>query len=127
MPKPAQFNDWPSSLEIPYGPYRAVVERIVDGDTLYVFIDPGFNQYPYHSIRLADVDAPEMFSGDAAEREKGRKARDYLAALVPVGTPVVLDTDRDRTSFARYIGWLMREDGMHINQVMTEWLTEQGF
>src|SRR5215217_2269652 len=128
MPKPAQFDDWPTQGKIPYGPYMAVVERIVDGDTLYVFIDPGLNVYPYHSIRLADVDAPELFTGDSIERDKGRKARAYLEALLPVGTQIILNTDRDRTTFGRYIGWLTRvSDGLDVNGVLTDWLTEQGF
>lgn len=128
MPKPAQFDNWPAGKEIPYGPYMASVERIVDGDTLYVFIDPGLNGYPYHSIRLGDVDAPELFTSDPIEREKGRKARAYLESLLPVGTHVILSTDRDRTTFGRYIGWLKRvSDGLDVNGVLTDWLTEQGF
>lgn len=128
MPKPAQFDNWPTGEKISYGPYMAVVERIVDGDTLYVFIDPGLNIYPYHSIRLADVDAPEMFSGDAIEREKGRQARAYLESLLPVGTQTILNTDHDRTTFGRYIGWLTRvSDGLVINDELAAWLIGQGF
>lgn len=36
MSKPSQFQGWPESLDVPYGPYRAVIERVVDGDTVHV-------------------------------------------------------------------------------------------
>ncbi len=29
--KPVQSQEWPKSLSVAYGPYRAVVERVVDG------------------------------------------------------------------------------------------------
>jgi hypothetical protein len=35
MSKPAQFQNRPDGLEVPYGPYRAVIERVVDGDTAH--------------------------------------------------------------------------------------------
>jgi hypothetical protein len=35
MTKPTQFQGWPENLDVPYGPYRAVIERVVDGDTVH--------------------------------------------------------------------------------------------
>lgn len=40
--------------------YSAVVESIVDGDTLLVRIDLGFNVWVSQRIRLRDIDAPEI-------------------------------------------------------------------
>lgn len=33
MSKPPIFEDWPATLPTPWGPYRAVVASIYDGDT----------------------------------------------------------------------------------------------
>lgn len=41
MSKPVQFQEWSESLDVPYGPYRAVVERVVDGDTVHVVASLG--------------------------------------------------------------------------------------
>jgi endonuclease YncB( thermonuclease family) len=45
MSKPAQLQEWPEGLNVPYGPYRAVIERVVDGDTVHVVVSLGFDEY----------------------------------------------------------------------------------
>lgn len=104
MPPPAEFDDFPDDLNdaVMYV-YRAVIKRVVDGDTLYVMISTGFNQYLYESLRLRGVDAPELRKGTAAERARGRLAKEFLETLAPPGTPCVVTTYKDRQSFGRYI------------------------
>ncbi len=34
--KPIQFEDFPESLDVQFGPFRAVVEHITDADTCYL-------------------------------------------------------------------------------------------
>lgn len=126
MSSPAQFQGWPDEIQPGFGPYRAVVERIVDGDTLYVFIDLGLNQYTYESIRLLDVFAPELFTSDPFEKQKGIEARNKLASLVPLGTKCLLQTERDKMTFGRYVGELILENGASVNSMMKQWLLERG-
>lgn len=114
MAKPVQFDRWPDSLPVDYGPYRCVVERVVDGDTIYVLIDCAFGIYAYESIRLMGIDAPEMFSGPPEERERGRASKAFLEALAPPGTKCLLRTDRDKTTFGRYVGSLLLADGRDV-------------
>lgn len=101
--KPRDFDGFPDALaaEAPFGPYRGIVQDITDGDTFSVLIDHGLNAYTVESIRIADIDAPELFSG--TNRAAGAAARNYLAALIPPGSPVVLHTRKDRQSFTRYV------------------------
>jgi micrococcal nuclease len=99
MSKPVQFQEWPESLNVPYGPYRAVIERVVDGDTVHVMVSLGLDEYAYRMIRIKDAFAPELFSGPPEERERGKAARDFLAALLPEGTKCRLMTERDVIPF----------------------------
>ena len=39
--------------------YRAVCERVIDGDTIDARIDLGFNVWTFVRIRLYEIDAPE--------------------------------------------------------------------
>lgn len=105
MAGPAQFNAFPRALRdlAPFGPYRAVVDRVVDGDTFYALIDLGLNEYSYQSIRLKDVNTPELNSRDPAERAKGVAARQFVAAILTPGKGVVLQTDKDKSTFGRYV------------------------
>jgi hypothetical protein len=72
--KPVQFQEWPESLSVAYGPYRAV-----DGDTVHVMVSLGVDEYAYRMVRIRDVNAPEVFSDPPEERERGKAARDFLA------------------------------------------------
>lgn len=120
MRKPGQFNNWPESLPVAYGPYRAVVDRIVDGDTIYMLISPGFNVYTYESIRIMGIDAPEIFRGTEEERARGKAAKEYLESIAPPGTQCVIRTDKDRTSFGRYSASILLQDGTDIASKMVE-------
>ena len=98
--------------------YRARIVRIVDGDSLIAELDLGLHCYHVESLRVAGVNAPELFSGD--QRESGRAARDFVAAWVEdagidrgtndIYWPFEVETFRDRQTFGRYIGHIVRKD-----------------
>jgi endonuclease YncB( thermonuclease family) len=118
--KPSEFDDFPDSLTrlAPFGPYRAVVKRWVDGDTCYLLADVGFSTYPYIVVRIADINAPELRTGE--DREAGAAARDYALQLAPEGTPVVLHSEPDTLTFGRWVGALTLPDGRDFGQAMIE-------
>jgi micrococcal nuclease len=118
MRVPEPFADFPTAMRVPFGPFRGVVEYIVDGDTFDVFVDVGFNEYRYTRIRMAGINAPEKNRGTDAERQTGLDAMRHLETLTPPGTPVILLTAKDPDSFGRYIAWVTVEDGTVINDRM---------
>lgn len=83
--------------------YKAVVTRVVDGDTIDVLIryDVGFEQVIEWCarVRLARIDAPER---RRPTYDAGVAATDWLAARIPPGSIVWLATSKD-DSFGRYI------------------------
>ena len=104
--KPSEFDGYPDELAqlAPHdAPARAVIKRVIDGDTIVALIDQRFSDYKMLTLRIAGIDTPEMFSGSDAERERGRAARDYLLSLAPLDTPVVVRTYRDKVTFNRYV------------------------
>lgn len=125
MSKPAQFADWPDDLEIGYGPYRASAERVVDADSVYAFLSPGLNKYAYESLRLKDVDAPEIFSGPVHVRAWGRAAMEELKRILPLGTKMLAVTTKDKQTFGRYEAELVLADGTTANDRINAWMREQ--
>lgn len=117
--KPSEFHDFPDNLNVPYR-YRAVVKHIVDGDTLDVLMDLGVREYTYEAIRLADLNAPEIYGRKTyeGELEDGYAAKAYLESILPVNTPVRIETFKDQRSFDRYVGRIMREDGQMVAAMM---------
>jgi micrococcal nuclease len=70
----------PSGAAQLYGPYRAEILRVVDGDTLEMDIDLWPSLRARSLVRLKGLDTPEL-RGPACERSLAQRARDYLATL----------------------------------------------
>jgi micrococcal nuclease len=87
--------------------YRATIIRVVDGDTVDVRLDLGFQVLHETRLRLAGINAPEMLARDPAERERARAATARLTALLPIGTGVMVTTEKDRREkYGRYLARL---------------------
>ena len=62
--------------------YNAILERVVDGDTIDVTLDLGFNvKLHKQRCRLAGIDTPESRTRDLAEKALGKKASARLSEL----------------------------------------------
>jgi micrococcal nuclease len=59
--------------------YTAKVLKVIDGDTLDVMIDLGFNIHHKARVRLYGVNTPESRTKDLAEKEMGLKAKTFTA------------------------------------------------
>lgn len=78
--------------------YAATIIRVVDGDTLDVILDLGFDIAVRHTLRLDGIDAPE--SRTAA----GKLAKDHLQMLIAGGIKAVVSTRKDRQEkYGRYL------------------------
>ncbi len=59
--------------------FRVVeINRVVDGDTIDVTIDLGFDLYKKERVRIAGVDTPEKRTRDLEEKELGIDATNWL-------------------------------------------------
>src|SRR5213593_4303800 len=92
--------------------YQAEVQRIVDGDTLHVRVDLGFDIRVDQILRLLGIDAPELRTAS------GREARDFLTSLLPIGTVVTVRTVKDRREkYGRYLATVLQGD-VSINDTL---------
>ena len=60
------------------------VLKVLDGDTVDVLIDLGFNVMHKTRIRLRDIDAPETRTTDVHEKAAGQRCRDRLIELLNI-------------------------------------------
>jgi len=60
--------------------YKASVVRVVDGDTLDLFVDLGFRTWQKIRVRLYGVDTPETYGvkKESAEYEAGMAAKKFV-------------------------------------------------
>lgn len=66
--------------------YKAKVEKIVDGDTIDLIADLGFETYRKVRCRLARIDAAELSTAE------GKKIKKELNNLIPVNTNVIFES-----------------------------------
>jgi len=104
--------------------YKAEVVRVIDGDTVVLNIDLGFNTIIRDEhVRLYGIDAPESRTRDLAEKEKGLAAKDFLKSILSPGDVVTFRSDRyDSTGkYGRSLGTILKTVGdqvIDVNQLM---------
>ena len=84
------------------------VHKVVDGDTIDVDIDLGFNVSYYQRVRLAGIDTPESRTTDKYEKDLGLEVKKKLGEYLANATDIVIRTEKpDSTEkYGRILGWL---------------------
>jgi len=96
--------------------YNATIIKVYDGDTVTAEVDLGFSVKMKMTLRLLDIDAPEI---RGEEREEGLKSRDWLREKI-LGKEVVIQTKKDRKGkYGRYLATIY-EGGENINIKMLQ-------
>ena len=84
------------------------VKNVVDGDTIDVVIDLGFDILFASRVRLAGIDTPESRTTDKAEKILGLEAKEYLKKQLKDVKSVVIRTEKMNSSekYGRILGWV---------------------
>lgn len=97
------------------------VKNVVDGDTIDVIIDLGFDILFSSRVRLAGIDTPESRTTDKAEKALGIEAKEYLKKHLKDAKSVVIRTEKMNSSekYGRILGWVyINGDSESINNKM---------
>jgi micrococcal nuclease len=99
-----------------YEYYIKEVTKIVDGDTIDVIIDLGFDVMFKSRVRMAGIDAPESRTRDLDEKKLGLEAKEYLKHAIESATDIVIKTEKMNSSekYGRILGWVFL-DGSDIS------------
>ena len=101
------------------------INRVVDGDTIDVTIDLGFDLYKKERVRIAGVDTPEKRTRDLEEKELGIDAtnwlKDKLEGAVNGDDDLIIRTELDGGvgKYGRLLGWCYIGDAdLSLNEQM---------
>jgi|TARA_R100000406_G_scaffold69908_3_gene50256 micrococcal nuclease len=101
------------------------IVKVVDGDTIDVIIDLGFDLYKKERVRVAGVDTPEKRTRNLEEKELGIDATNWLTeqldSAIDGEDDLVIRTEIDGGfgKYGRLLGWLyIGEDTESINERM---------
>ena len=101
------------------------INRVVDGDTIDVTIDLGFDLYKKERVRIAGVDTPEKRTRDLEEKALGLDATNWMKEQLEGA----IDGDDELTirtelkggmgKYGRLLGWLyVGDDNVSLNEKM---------
>ena len=103
------------------------INRVVDGDTIDVTIDLGFDLYKKERVRVAGVDTPEKRTRDLEEKALGidatnwlkKKLEDTIAGDEELSIRTELVGGMGK--YGRLLGWLyVGEDLISLNELMID-------
>jgi micrococcal nuclease len=104
-----------------YEYYVRKVENVVDGDTIDVLIDLGFDILFQSRVRLAGIDTPESRTKDLKEKALGIESKEYLKKALKDAKSVVIKTEKMDSSekYGRILGWVyINGDTVSLNDMM---------
>ena len=88
------------------------IDKVVDGDTIDVTIDLGFDLYKKERVRVAGVDTPEKRTRNLEEKALGLDAtawiKDHLEGAIDGDDDLIIRTELDGGvgKYGRLLGWL---------------------
>ena len=101
------------------------INKVVDGDTIDVTIDLGFDLYKKERVRIAGVDTPEKRTRDLEEKALGLDAtywmKDKLNETIKGDEELIIRTELKGGTgkYGRLLGWLyVGEDTVSLNEKM---------
>ena len=103
------------------------INKVLDGDTIDVTIDLGFDLYKKERVRVAGVDTPEKRTKDAEEKALGIDAtnwlKDHLDGAINGDDDLIIRTELDGGvgKYGRLLGWLyIGTEEVSLNEQMIE-------
>ena len=108
--------------------FRVVsIDRVVDGDTIDVSIDLGFDLIKKERVRIAGIDTPEKRTRDLEEKALGIDATNWmkknLEDTIAGDDELTIRTELvgGMGKYGRLLGWLyVGESNVSLNEIMIE-------
>ena len=101
------------------------INKVVDGDTIDVTIDLGFDLYKKERVRVAGIDTPEKRTRNLEEKALGIDATNWLkeklAQAITGDDELIIRTELSGGigKYGRLLGWLYIGDGdVSLNEEM---------
>ena len=103
------------------------IDKVLEGDTIDVTIDLGFDLYKKERVRIAGVDTPEKRTRDLEEKELGIDATNWLKAkldgAISGDDDLIIRTELEGGvgKYGRLLGWCYIGDAQtSLNEMMIE-------
>jgi len=105
--------------------YRCKLLRVVDGDTIDVNLDLGFDIWHKARVRMLGIDTPESRTRNLEEKAMGLAAKARLKEMLK-GNKIEVEWSKEKGKFGRVLGivWATDKTGLRFN--CNDQLCEEG-
>jgi micrococcal nuclease len=111
--------------------YKCVIKKIIDGDTVDVDIDLGFDVWLRNQrLRIYNIDTPESRTSDPVEKIFGLAAKSRVESLLLIGEQYIITThiSGTKTDLKEKFGRILADFKLPENQkTLSEILISEGF
>jgi len=106
--------------------YGAKIEKVIDGDTVDLSVDLGFDVHHKIRVRLYGVDTPESRTVNKAEKEAGLKAKEFVKTWAETHSTVLIETVKDKNEkYGRVLAKIYAN--VDNSECLNERLISEGF
>ena len=106
--------------------YGAKIEKVIDGDTVDLSVDLGFDIHHKIRVRLYGVDTPESRTVNKAEKEAGLKAKEFVKTWAETHSTVLIETVKDKNEkYGRVLAKIYAN--VDNSECLNERLISEGF
>jgi|TARA_R100001082_G_C4347598_1_gene153008 micrococcal nuclease len=83
--------------------YKATLDRVIDGDTIDVNIDLGFDISVKKRVRFLGINTPESRTRDLEEKKRGLAAKDRVKSILNENSSFIIES-KEVGKFGRVLG-----------------------
>jgi len=100
--------------------YKARVIKVIDGDTVDVSIDLGFDIFLNERIRFHGINCPESRTSNKEEKIKGLASKAFTESKLPIGKEIIIQSKTfSKEKFGRILADIL-VDGVNLNEELVE-------
>ncbi|MDA0345057.1 MAG: thermonuclease family protein [Proteobacteria bacterium] len=109
--------------------YKAKLKKVVDGDTIDVYIDLGFDIHYFSRVRLAGINTPESRTKNLEEKKLGLAAKEFVDQWLQNNGPefIIKTGKEEKGKYGRVLGtiYTMSEDKCLNTDLIDEGLARE--
>jgi len=95
------------------------IVKIVDGDTVDIVLDLGFDVYRKERVRINRVDTPELNSKDVAEKKLAIEAKNYVSTWMINQKKIRIKTFKD-DKYGRLLGEFYGDGDLCLSDLLID-------
>ncbi len=106
--------------------YKVEILRVVDGDTVDVRLDLGFNVWHKCRVRMVGINAPESRTRDLEEKARGLAAKEWLKLMLHDEMYDIQMQSEGTGKYGRVLGIFYKDMGKKKPSNINEEMVKQG-